>query len=211
MMEIDNFAIIGKFLRFPLPKNQFYLIQIIQRRKDFPEGKLNKNHRMIKSFYIYSEDELKASSEFIKDTCRKLNARAYLTLNPRDSEQITLLAIQELARYAQSNSTKASTSVIDHCIGISGTIGEKLWVVDIDTKDEDYILQVCKSINFCNSEFLPIILGRIPTKNGCHLITHPFNMWQFDMLGSFDKADIKRDARTLLFYGNSENCSNSSE
>ena len=48
-MEIDNLEILKPFLRFDDP-NDFYYLQILQRKKENPQ--LGSNNRVIKNYYI---------------------------------------------------------------------------------------------------------------------------------------------------------------
>lgn len=78
--EVDNFDRICKILEFN-KKDEFYFLQIIQRKKD---GNVtdtgNNGYRTIKTYYIYSVEQLRKKKDKIKELCLKNNARAYINV-----------------------------------------------------------------------------------------------------------------------------------
>ena len=71
----------------------------------------------------------------------------------------------------------------------------KKWIIDMDTT-EDFQLRISTILN----PIEPIgnkVLCKIPTKNGYHLITSPFNVEKFKKL--FPEVDIHKDNPTLLY------------
>lgn len=56
---IDNFDLISELLEFP-HSDSFYFVQILQRKKDHagPLGGSNNNSRLIKAYFIESEEKL---------------------------------------------------------------------------------------------------------------------------------------------------------
>src|SRR5690606_35793815 len=90
--------------------------------------------------------------------------------------------------------------VFDSVVGQLKTY-EKRWIVDIDTKDENYLLSV---INHINEQCRPIgvkIISTIPTKSGVHLITHRFDVLEFKK--HCPDIDIQKKNPTLLYYPSS--------
>jgi hypothetical protein len=204
-MIIDNFSKIEKYITFP-SSNHFYFIQILRRRKDDGNNSQNVDVKVIRSFYIYSLDEFNKAKQDIIDTCNFFNARAYIWLNPRNCKDIALFTIQELARYIQSNNLVRLHRIWNHCTGKLPASGKKYWIVDVDTKDEKEVKDIMSSVNVCQSEFAPIIIDKLTTKNGYHLITHPFNCDQFRaLLFTYDVkfAEVKKDSPTLLYFNES--------
>lgn len=204
-MTIDNFNKIEKYLTFP-SSNHFYFIQILRRRKDDGNISQNVDVKVIRSFYIYSLDEFHKVKQDIIDTCNFFNARAYIWLNPRDCKDIALFAIQEPARYIQSNNFVRLHRIWNHCTGKLPASGKKYWIVDVDTKDEKEVKWIMSSINTCHSEFAPIITDKLETKNGFHIITHPFHYDQFCALiyqYRIGCAEVKKDSPTLLYFNES--------
>jgi hypothetical protein len=73
-------------------------------------------------------------------------------------------------------------------------------VVDIDTKDFDYVLEVSRFITSLRPEGEKIE-AVIPTKNGVHLITKRFDVMEFKK--HYPEIDIQKKNPTLLYYPNS--------
>ena len=80
---VDNFALIRNFMKFEDP-DQFYFLQIIQRKKDGPgpNGSVlgtNNTSRSIKTYCITSKEMLDRIEIEVKHLCEYFNARAYLS------------------------------------------------------------------------------------------------------------------------------------
>ena len=63
---IDNIKLILPFLKFE-SKDDFYYLQILQRKKENPQ--LGSNSRIIKNYYIKSEEYLLDRYDEIKKLC----------------------------------------------------------------------------------------------------------------------------------------------
>ena len=74
-------------------------------------------------------------------------------------------------------------------------IEEKRWVIDIDDVYPDMVdiklLAIYDIIRSCTSKWDDPIVVEIPTKTGCHLITHPFNTYEFEKQCQERIEDIK--------------------
>ena len=91
-------------------------------------------------------------------------------------------------------------------------VGEKRWIVDIDEKEISPLMVAhieygCDPISKFETDFLGFgcdfnskIITTIPTKNGWHLITKPFNRKQFS--DKYPKVDIQINNPTILYYEN---------
>jgi hypothetical protein len=106
----------------------------------------------------------------------------------------------ELAQRIQ-NGQHNQKGLFDSVVGKLKTL-EKRWIVDIDTKDENTILNIRYAINMCKPEGLKIHRS-IPTKNGYHLITDRFDVMEFKK--KYPEIDIQKKNPTLLYYPNSLN------
>lgn len=202
---IDNFDKLRKYLVFDRDNDPdtFYYVQIIQRRKD--EGvTIKKNCKMIRSYYITSLRYWDDHIEQIKELCRTFKARAYIHLNPRSWKKCVLMAFGELATYLRSNQCSSLRKLTEEMAGKYVADGaQKTWIVDIDTKDETFIKEVSDVVNAC----MPVgdkVVDLIPTKNGFHLITKPFNIQEFRQTYKEGEIDIQKNNPTLLYF-NDEN------
>lgn len=80
---------------------------------------------------------------------------------------------------------------------------KKLWIVDIDSKDDEYRNRIVSLINECRGVEGDRIKHIIPTVNGYHLISNGFDRQQFSQklaLYQLDQIDIHDNNPTLLYY-----------
>ena len=219
---IDNIEIIKPLLNFD-KDGDFYMLYVFKRKKDQPEGERD-NHqsvRTIKTYCIESIDHLERRYDEIKQLCEMFKARAYIHVQKQNHFDVSLNMMVELAQRIQSGQ-KNQKGLFDSVVGQIKT-QEKRWIVDVDTKDEDYIFNVCSVIDgMCrpfkinpdhevitdgafylerNSRFLTKIQSFVPTKNGVHLITEKFDIMEFKK--HYPEIDIAKKNPTLLYYPNS--------
>ena len=201
-MVIDNFEKVSKYLYFEKDNDSdlFYYVQVIQRKKDKGVS-ISRNSKTIREYYITSKRYWQEHIEEIKQLCRTLNARAYIHLVPRSWKKCTVMAIGELATYLRSNQCSALRKLTSEMAGkYPADKQKKLWIVDIDTKDDGY-LQTVKNVvtNHCRP-YGDKTVDLFPTKNGWHLITEPFNMQDFRCFYAEGEVDVHKNNPTLLFY-----------
>lgn len=203
MKEINNFSIIRDKLVFN-NRNEFYFVQIIQRKKDGNEGlHIRSGYRLIKPLYIYSLEEFDSLSDRIKELCINNNARAYINMNVRNANEVALECIRKYAELVANNNAFQGNSIWDSSCGSTRARGYKsLWIVDVDCKEESYLNKIVEIIRQCrhNDDFT---LYTVPTLNGYHILCNGFDTKQFnDFLrdAGLDSIDIHKDNPTLLYY-----------
>ena len=202
---IDNFELIKSLLEFP-NDDIYYHLQIIRRGKDHPE--LPAANRVIKSYFICSLENLDYVEDEIKKLCEFFGARAYINLAPKSIKKTTMLQIKYLAQRAYEGDFKKIWKSWNTCAGeIKGE--EARWVVDIDHNIDnpnleptwgaiaDFIDYECEPIRKINGICVPKVIEDIPTKNGYHLITTPFNLQQFKE--KYPDIDVHKNNPTLLY------------
>lgn len=204
LLEVDNFDKIKDIMEFNNP-NEFYFLQIIQRKKDGNITQVGNNgYRTIKTYYIYSKEQLESKKEKIKELCLKNNARAYINVNRRNAEEVTLSAIQKYAQLVSEGNAYQGYRVYDSACGCTRARKYKpFWVVDVDSKDLVYLRTIMDLINECRGAYDNKIAHVIPTLHGYHLITIGFDTQQFSQklaLENMDQLDIQKDNPTLLYY-----------
>lgn len=202
-MRIDNFDLILNQLSFN-NRDEFYFVQIIQRRKDGNEGLHVRNgYRLIRSYYIYDKQELIDLKDRIIELCENNNARAYINLNVRNAKEVALECIKKYSDLILNDNAFQGNSIWDSSCGSTKARGYKsLWVVDVDCKEESYLNKVIEIIRQCrhNDDFT---LYTVPTLNGYHILCNGFDTKQFkDFLrdAGLDSIDIHKDNPTLLYY-----------
>jgi hypothetical protein len=190
----DNFEQIKSILKFE--EDYFYFIQIIQRKKEIPE--LGSNNRIIRSYMINSLEKLEKNEAEIIQMCEMFNARAYIHLNRRKWNKIVLECLRHNAELIANGQHDGIKSSLETVIGRNNCEpkGEKTWIVDIDEKLPQYTMQVEDYINSLEPEGLKV-KSILPTKNGYHLITSPFNSQIFGE--KYPEIDIHKDNPTILY------------
>ena len=201
---VDNFDLIESIMTFE-NKDEFYFVQIIQRKKDGNVTQIGSNgYRTIKTYYIFNKDQFLTKKNKIKELCLSNNARAYIHINKRNAKEVALNAIQQYAKLVSEDNSYQGYRVWDSSCGSTRAKGYKpLWIVDVDSKDEKYITKIHKLINECRGIESDKIKYIIPTLNGHHFITIGFDLQQFQQklaLENLDSIDIQKDNPTLLYY-----------
>lgn len=194
---MNNFTKIKEILKFDDP-DKFYFIQILKRRKDNPT--MGKDMCNIDNFCVYSLHDFERYESRIIETCERNNARAYIRLNRRSDKKI---ALQMLARMAQMIASE-QYNIRKLYYSIAGEYHseeDKTWIIDIDMKPFDDFDKIEKLINGLQPTGDKLI-ATIPTVNGFHMITRPFNLAEFRKYMQLQGGtpDIHKDNPTLLYY-----------
>lgn len=198
-MIINNFELIKKLLTFE-SENDFYFLQILQRKKDHPEGTIvgsNNSSRLIKSYNIFSIEQLEKYQKEIILTCDLFQARAGINLNKRNSRTLALKMIPDIVRYIECNHTNAMQGLWNEVCGQYNQATDKRWIIDIDgQKTYEEIFQIEDTINSTSPESKNTIC-HIPSRNGLHLITRPFDLREFRI--RYSDIDIQKNNPTNLY------------
>ena len=189
----DNFEIIKPILEFE-SEDDFYFVQILQRKKEHPE--LGSNSRVIKTYYVRNVGHLNGIEDEIKKMCEVFNARAYIHLTKRSFKRCTYHTLKLITDYILQPDFEHAYRSWDSVCG-QFPVGKKKWVVDID--DDKDGLKEKEIVDFINNIF-PVgnkIIAKIPTKSGYHLITNPFNLKEFS--DNYPLIDVHKNNPTLLY------------
>jgi hypothetical protein len=196
---IDNIEHIKKLLNFE-EKGDFYMLYILKRKKDQPEGERD-NHqsvRTIKSYCVDSIEYLEKRYDEIKQLCEMFKARAYIHVQKQNHFDVSLNMMVALAQRIQDGNHKQQ-GLFDSVVGQLKTY-EKRWIVDIDVSDYHAVYETTKFISTLKPEG-PKVESVIPTKNGYHLITKRFDVKTFSE--KYPEISIQKKNPTLLFLPNS--------
>jgi hypothetical protein len=196
---IDNLELIKPLLNFE-EKGDFYMLYVLKRKKDQPEGERD-NHqsvRTIRTYCIKSIEQLEKRYDEIKMMCEMFKARAYIHVQKQNHKDVSLNMMVALAQRIQDGNLEQQ-SLFDSVVGQLKTL-EKRWIVDIDTKDWMTVHAVYQFIDSLRPEG-PKVEKIIPTKNGYHLITARFDVMEFKK--QYPEVDIQKRNPTLLFLPNS--------
>lgn len=197
---VDNFDYLADTLVFD-NEFDFYWIQVIKRRKDNPG--MHGDYIQYASYCIYSIEQLFSLKEDIVKICKTHNARAVLWVNRRNIQELGLHIASLTLEYIQSKQFKALPRVFEHACGKHRKQGvNKLYIVDLDSKDEQYVNKVINIINECAPQGF-YIQGIVPTLHGFHIICTGFDLAAFNCeLGSkgMSPIDIHKDNPTVLYF-----------
>lgn len=200
MMITDNFDYLSQLFDDLKSKEDFYYVQVIQRKKDGHR----KSERIVKNFYIYNKESFLEKKNHIIELCKQHNARAYFWINPRNARKVALECVKSYADLVAQGDCTKGYKVWDKKCGSNPAPGyDHHWIVDVDAKDVDYVHTVYSLINQCRSKLDGNVLYSIPTQNGFHFITIGFDLDHFRQLCKIHKVgdiDVHKDNPTLLYY-----------
>lgn len=195
-MVIDNFDIIREHLTFE-PAMKFdahtkkleklndtydrYIVHIIKRAKDL-HGKqfgANTSNRLIKTYEISSLEYFDNKKPHIIDLCESNLARAYILPQVRSTydclKEMIKLGVDNL-----ENPTIKFQHILRSCMCSMHRSRDKKWIIDLDNDEMngwtlDRVVELIKtSLVKCGKN--PDELYTVPTRNGVHIITQPFNL-----------------------------------
>lgn len=193
---IDNFEIFKPFVHNE-DSDKFFFLQILKRRKENPE--MNADNIVVKSYFVSDFNALIKRKEQIIQICKATRSRAYINLNIRSYKDVSFEMLSILASRLKSKEFKSNRGLFEAACGKCNSAGKnKFWIVDLDFKDEEDISLFKKKIEFCRPEGDKIVL-EVPTKNGVHLISRPFDCKQFANFKISKEYSIHKDNPSLLY------------
>ena len=219
-MIIDNFSKIRDILKFKNP-GDFYVVHVMFRVKDLrndEEKQMYLSHdeqqRLIKTYYVDSLEYFDKKKPAMIDLAEKNKARVYIIPTRKNRITCNRIIAKKIIDFIDDPNIR-----YDHLIR-SAVCGchisdYKWWVIDID-KDEEIIdpnnigalsrirlydikdeieMKVRDLVNETKVASGCEVFD-VPTKNGIHILTPPFNKSKLACLGD----RIKTDGMTLLYY-----------
>ena len=204
----DNISIMRDYMKdLGIPEKQQYRkdlyfdVQLIRRGKDNPD--MPAANYTFKCYYIDSLELFDRYIEEIKQCCEMFKLRAYISVNAKSKIE---LSKKTLVKYAEMVALEESKKPWRFCDSVNGSMSgkEKRWVIDIDDceNNKQYLYYVREAIGRCSTKYDNAIVVTLPTKSGFHIITHPFNTYEFnnhckDM--GIKTPEIKKNHITLLY------------
>lgn len=206
---MNNLELIKPFLTFT-SDDDFYYLQIIQRRKDNPDKNLSSSNRVIKNYYIGNIEYLERKWDEIKSLSDFFNARAMIRLNKRSYKKTAFKALEKVANVISNEAYKSVKNSYASAAGRGNNDPNKTWIIDLDHEDSEG--QAVRTVNIANgihnliNDIQPTDVGdkeviRLPSPNGIHMITKPFNLQVFkqELDAHGWRADVKKDNPTNLY------------
>lgn len=196
---VDNFDLISAFLPENKIDNEFYHVQILRRKKENPD--VGCNSILINSYFIRDQKHLNYVKEEIILLCKLYNARAYINLNVRDKEKLVLPMMNRLVKYLENKQYASLHTMFNSVCDSNPAKKERLWIIDVDELEmsSEYLNELVTNIDSFSPKGSKLKTV-IPTVNGWHIITKPFNSLEFSKI--YPKLGVKKDNATLLYYGN---------
>lgn len=193
---IDNFNQISELLSFE-SEDEFYFVQILQRKKDNPDGAHGSNNssRLIKAYYISSREKLSELKEEMIFFSKHFNARVGINLNKRSYEKTAFNLLKKVAEQMHNKNYKATRAAYNTVCGVHNG-GDKVWLLDVDHKNDFMTDNMIKHI----SQFRPEgnkVLAVIPSNQGCHVITKGFDTREFSLI--YPDVEIHKNNPTNLY------------
>jgi hypothetical protein len=193
---IDNFDLIKSLLTFD-SEDEFYFVQILQRKKDNPNGRYGSNNssRLVKAYYIKSIEHLEMRKDEMILFATHFNARVGINLNKRSYEKTAFNALKKVAEVMHNKNYKMVHRAWNTACGIHNG-GDKIWLLDIDTKNAEYIHKVqsfVKEQQPCGDKVFAII----PSKSGVHIMTKGFDLRDFSQ--AYSEIEVHKNNPTNLY------------
>ncbi len=193
---IDNFDLIKPMLKFE-SEDDFYFVQILQRKKDNPGGVKGSHNssRLIKAYYINSAEHLDIHKDEMIFFANHFNARVGINLNKRSYEKTAFNTLKKVAEVMHNKNFEMVKRAWNTSCGIHNGC-DKIWLLDIDIKDMEYVEKI-KGFTHIVQPLGNKVLGLIPSKSGYHLITKSFDLRDFHTC--FPDVEIHKNNPTNLY------------
>lgn len=182
---VDNFEKLNSILEFE-SEDDFYMLQVMRRRKENPE--MDKNSVALKTVYLHRKDQLLELKDDLVELADKKNARIYLNPNRKSFKKCTLACLKEFADRISNENFYKPYKIFDSVAGAAGS-KNAIWVIDIDWDEvaeqfgdverSVFVNDVCEFINSLKPDVENKVKLVNETKNGTHILTSPFNMYDF--------------------------------
>lgn len=206
-MVIDNFEKMKEvFDNKTFTEDSMIYLQIIKRRKENPEHK--SNNSVIRQMYYSTYDEVIERKDDIVFECTAFNARCYIWPVLRSKKTVALRTLAKAADMIASGQYNVR-NVYDSVAGNYPSDSDKLWVIDVDEiiPDDDnpanHARQMYRNDMYLYLESAVQQTGKtprfveIPTKNGFHWLTQPFNLAEFKK--RYPEVDVHKNNPTVLY------------
>ena len=213
MKTVDNFDLLAnKLFETPLNDGEFYFVQILVRGKDGHHVGGNNKNRLIRYYIVRGKEKLLELKPEIVSLCRLHNARAYIHTTPREDKTVASEMLKDAVNEFTVGNYHVFRRLFSTACGRTYSTKKKTFLVDLDGKyaEEPRCSYFENFINNCRGKGENNkIIARVPTKNGMHLICHPFDIGEFEMKAkmhfikedaAFVPPDIHKNNPTLLYF-----------
>lgn len=207
---INNLTKILPLLTFE--EGYFYYVVILKRKKEHPE--LGSNSYVVKHYFIKDEDDFLFYWGEMLMLCDYHNARLCINLNRRSFEALAYQTIKKVADQVMNKDFRSVRKAFTSVCGAYSHDSDKKWIIDVDYKEANWLTTLEKLIDEAAPLGIEKNLMRLPTKNGYHLITRPFNVQEFQLrirelrehgIINYDAPDIQKNNPTIVYIPEDKN------
>lgn len=200
---INNFeTILNIIAQKNVTEDNFFFLQIIKRRKENPE--MTSNNITCDVLYIKDAEHLAKKEDRIIKRCNDENARAYINLNMRSKRKVALQTMKNIAECIANDNYNVANAYAS-AAGSTHQDPNKTWVIDIDYDPAKTVVENRDAVRPVTDVICELILqtGKtpnlhlVPTRNGIHIISQPFNTQLFKEV--YPDIDIHKDNPTILY------------
>lgn len=193
---VNNLELVKPLLKFE-SEDDFYFIQVLQRKKENPH--IGSNSRVIKEYFVGSIEYLESRFEEMKTLSSVFNARVVINLNKRSYYKTAFKSMENVAGIMANKHFNKIHRAYSSACGQGHNDSNKKWILDIDEEfDFDWWYNLNERIEDLGGK----TIVRIPTKNGCHLITTPFRLDIFKQ--EYPNIDVHKNNPTILYISSNE-------
>lgn len=202
-MPVNNFELIRSLLEFRT-EDDFYFLQILQRKKDHNNGKVNgtnNNSRLIKAYYIDSLEKFDFITPEVIEMCNLFGARANINMNRRSYEKMAFHTLQKMSEQLMHRDYKHIHTAFNTACGKHHAETDKLWLFDFDAGDGIYEGTFMECMNACRPDG-DKLFAKIPSRSGFHLLTRPFDLMEFSNRMKADGLNWSADGDSICLHKN---------
>lgn len=192
---IDNFDLIKSLFYFKEANNLFFHLQVIRRGKDYPN--LPAANRTIMTYYVQSAEHLEKIKDEVISLCEMFGARAYINVTTKSMADLGKFALFRLSERVYNGDFKKIYKIFNSAAGELKGLSSR-FLIDIDDHcSKQEVLDWLDHYFETSSANRYYLFAEVPTKNGVHLITNPFNLNSFKF--GFPNIDVHKNNPTILY------------
>ncbi len=131
--------------------------------------------------------------------------RAYIDVRKKSNKIIALDMLKQIAD--QIKNEQFDCSNVYHSVLSSSSSKDKIWIVDLDSKDDEIYNRISNMIGVISGHMGAKVLYKVPTRQGYNILTTPvrmdvFNQWRIE---NKIEVDVHKHGTALLYFPNSLN------
>jgi len=203
---INNFILLTPIFN-DIKEDEVISIMLLKRKKDFQTDKSNhQSTRLIRTYSVKSLEYFVEKENEIIQLCEYFKCRAYIDVRKKSNKIIALDMLKQIAD--QIKNEQFDCANVYHSVLSSSSSKDKVWIVDLDSKEDEIYEKVVNKITQLYDEGNGgNILYPVPTRQGYNILVTPFRMDVFQKWKEEEKidVDVHKHGTALLYYPNSLN------